>query len=145
VNRSSDVLKAQIATTPKVVNRDDLLRIIRSYISSYDSDDPEQRIGLFADRFVFEDPAGVLRASGKPALRAFYTQLVADGIHLRFETQRVVVVGYSCLVEATAKVRVGDRQPALLNLFIVFRINEDGLIEEFRTYFDEDSVSDALD
>ena len=105
---------------------------------------PEERIGLFAERFIFEDPAGVLRAAEKRTLRAFFTQLAAGGFQLRFEEKQVIVVGSSCLVAALAHVTVGDTTPAVLELFIVFRIDEDGLIEEFRTYFDQSCVHDAF-
>jgi hypothetical protein len=125
-------------------SRDDALRVIRSYFSSYGLDNPEQRIGLFADRFIFEDPAGVLRASNKRTLRVFFEQLSIGGFHLRFEEKQVIVIGGSCLVAAIAYVTIGDGQPALLDLFIVFRINEEGLIEEFRTYFDQYCVHDVL-
>jgi limonene-1,2-epoxide hydrolase len=145
MNRSSDVLKAQIANAPIVLRRDDALRVTRSYFSSYDLGRPEQRIRLFAERFIFEDPAGVPRASDKHTLRTFFAKLAAGGFQLRFEEKRIIVVGNSCLVAALAHVTVGDSRPAMLELFIVFRINEDGLIEEFRTYFDQYCVHDAFD
>jgi hypothetical protein len=145
MTKSSDVLKAQIAATPVVVSRDDALRVTRSYLSSYDLGNAEQRIGLFADRFIFEDPAGVLRATDKHMLRAFFAQLTVGGFQLRFEEKQVIVVGGSCLLAAVAYVTVGDSRPAMLELFIVLRINEDGLIEEFRTYFDQHCVHDAFD
>jgi SnoaL-like domain len=145
MNASGDVLKAQIAATQGVVPREDAVRVTRSYLSSYDHGDPEQRIGLFADRFIFEDPVGALRASDKRTLRAFYAQLSVGGFQLRFEERRIIVVGGSCLAAAVAHVRVGDRQPATLELFIVIRMNEEALIEEFRTYFDLSCVDDAFD
>jgi hypothetical protein len=145
MRKSSDVLKAQIADTSCVLSRDDVLRVTRSYFSSYDLDNPEQRIDLFADRFIFEDPAGVLRASDKSTLRAFFAQLAAGGFQLRFEEKQVIVVGASCLVVAAVYITVGDNRPATLDLFIVYRINEEGLIEEFRTYFDEHCVHDTFD
>ncbi len=145
MRKSSDVLKAQIAATPCLHTRDEVLRVARSYLSSYDLNNPEQRIDLFADRFIFEDPAGVLRGSDKSTLRAFFAQLTIGGFQLRFEEKQIVVVGGSCLVVAVVYITVGDNRPATLDLFIVFRINEDGLIEEFRTYFDQHCVHDAFD
>jgi len=145
MRKSSDVLKEQIADIPCVLGRDNVLRVTRSYFASYELDNPEQRIGLFADRLIFEDPAGVLRATNKPTLRAFFAQLTVGGFQLRFEEKQVVVVGGSCLVVAVVYITVGDNRPATLDLFIVFRINEDGLIEEFRTYFDQYCVHDAFD
>ena len=81
----------------------------------------------------------------KHMLRAFFAQLTVGGFQLRFEEKQVIVVGGSCLVAAVAYITVGDNGPAMLELFIVFRINEDGLIEEFRTYFDQHCVHDAFD
>lgn len=142
MHTSGDVLKAQIAAANGEGRRAEALRVTRSYFSSYDLDNAEQRIGLFADRFIFEDPAGVLRASDKQMLREFYTQLSAGGFQLRFEEKRTIVAGDSCLVAAVAYVTVGPSQPATLELFLVVRINEGGLIEEFRTYFDQSCVDD---
>jgi hypothetical protein len=145
MGESGDVLRAQIADTPVLLRRDDALRVTRSYLSSYDLGNAEQRISLFADRFIFEDPAGVLRASNKHMLRAFFAQLTVGGFQLQFEEKQVIVVGGSCHVAAVAYITVGERLPAMLELFIVFQTNEDGLIDEFRTYFDEHCVHDAAD
>ena len=144
MSKSSDALRAEIAATPRSIERDEALRVVRSYFSSYDTDDPEQRVVLFADRFIFEDPAGVRRASDRETLRAFYAQLSDGGYRLRFEEKRAIVIGDFCLIEAAASVTVGDSQPSSLYLFIVFRTNRAGLIEEFRTYFDEHCVHDLI-
>lgn len=98
----------------------------------------------FADRFIFEDPAGVLRASDKRTLREFFAQLAFSGFELRFEEKQVIVIGGSCLVAAVSHIEVRDYDRALLELFIVFRLNEAGLIEEFRTYFDQRCIRDEL-
>lgn len=138
----ADALIGQIRSVPHRVEPSRVAAVVREYLSSYDSGDVEQRVSLFADRLRFEDPAGVIRATDRSSLRAFYDELDKNAYHLKFSQDRLVVSGDSALVDATVDVAIGDLGTASIDLSLVVDLDGDGRIVTFRTFFDEGSVSE---
>jgi limonene-1,2-epoxide hydrolase len=116
--------------------------VVHSYFSSYDRDDVEHRVSLFADACFFEDPAGVRRAEDRQALRAFYEGLRRNRYKLHFTSKDLVSCGTFILVQATVEVQIGDVGTASIDLYALFEVDGEGKIVSLRTFFDEDRITD---
>jgi limonene-1,2-epoxide hydrolase len=138
----AEMLIAGARFAPRALNREEMAAVVEAYFSSYDRDDVEQRVGLFADAFVFEDPAGVRRAEEKESLRAFYEGLRRNSYSLHFSQQASVSTGNCTLVRATVEVQVGTVGSASIDLYALFEVDDEGKIVSLRTFFDEDCIAD---
>ena len=115
---------------------------LRTYTESWASGDVEARIALFADDVIIEDPATVRRASGKAELREFLSAGIPQSWALGFAFERIAVVGDEAIVTYRVTLRAGDSSSSqlLVNSHVVFDAN--GLIRQFRTFFDLESITD---
>ncbi|MCU1344105.1 MAG: hypothetical protein JWL70_371 [Acidimicrobiia bacterium] len=115
---------------------------MRSYVESWATGDVEARAALFADDAVMEDPAGTVRANGKAELREFLAAGIPPSWHLSFAFERVAVVGDEAILTYRITLTAGEATPAelLVNGHAVF--DAQGLIRQYRTFFDADAITD---
>jgi steroid Delta-isomerase len=141
-NTSSTVWRKMIARMPVSLLRTHIEQVAHRYVESWASGDIAGRLALFADNAVVEDPASVLRASNGEELRAFFSSGIPPTWDLSFSFVRIVVVGNEAILTYETTLRIEDATPSklLINTHMVF--NEAGLIASFRTFFDEEAITD---
>jgi steroid delta-isomerase len=133
------------AQVPAVNSRSHIEEALRRYISSWATNDIEGRVALFAEDVIIEDPAGSRPLVGRVALREFLTAGMPARWRLAFAFVRTAVVGDEAILTYRIRLDDGRNAPAelLVNGHAVF--GADGLIHRYRTFFDEDSISDVTD
>jgi steroid Delta-isomerase len=138
---SSMVWRKMLGHVPATNDRAHIEHILRTYVDSWASGDIEGRLALFSDDAVVEDPATIVRAAGTHELRHFLSAGIASDWHLEFSFERVAAVADEAILTYRIALRVGNAAPAelLVNAHAVF--GEDGLIRQFRTFFDVEAIS----
>jgi ketosteroid isomerase-like protein len=130
-----------MADVPAVNTRAHIESVLRAYTATWASGDVAGRLALFGDDAFFEDPASVLRASGRAEIVAAFAALPPTW-DLSFEFVRVAVVGDEALATYVLTLQAGDASTSelLVNSHVVF--GPDGLIRSIRTFFDAESITD---
>jgi ketosteroid isomerase-like protein len=116
--------------------------VLRTYVDSWATGDVEGLLALFADNVLTEDPATVRQAMGKAELRELLLAGIPADWSLAFSFERVAIVADEAILTYRVSLRAGDAAPAdlLVNAHAVF--DADGLIHQFRTFFDTYAITD---
>jgi ketosteroid isomerase-like protein len=131
-----------VAGVPAVNERAHIERALRAYVDSWATNDVEGRLALFADDVVIEDPVTVRQATGKAELTEFVRAGIPENWSMAFSFERVAVVGDEAILTYRIALHAGHSSPAelLVNSHVVFDAN--GLIAQYRTFFDTESITD---
>jgi steroid Delta-isomerase len=140
---SSKGWRRMTASVPTSIERAHIESALRTYVDTWATGDIEGRLALFAPDIVLEDPATIQRATGKTELTTFFAASIPANWKLTFRFIRVAIVGNEAILTYQVTLAAGENAPAdlLVNSHAVF--NTDGLITSFRTFFDDEAITDS--
>ena len=113
--------------------------VVAAYLESYQSNDIDGRVALFAADGTFEDPVGSEPMRGHEAIRAFW-EAGAAAFRIEMALDRLYVSGREAAFNATATLhdKAGDK--ARIRIIETMCLNDDGWIASLRAYFDVGSI-----
>ena len=140
--RSSTSWRRMLGRVAATNERAHIEHVLRTYVDSWATGDVDGRLALFAENIVTEDPATVRQATGKAELRDLLLAGIPADWKLAFSFERVAIVADEAILTYRVSLQAGDGTPAdlLVNAHAVF--GADGLIHQFRTFFDADAITD---
>jgi steroid Delta-isomerase len=141
---SSQYWRRTASSIPSVNDRTHIEHVLRAYVESWNSENAASRAALFADDIVIEDPATVVRATGRAELEAFFSATIPADWKLRFGYVRSVVVGDEAVLTYTVVLTIGERSPSelLVNSHVLF--DGSGRISSLRVFYDDQSITDQV-
>ena len=119
----------------------DHAKTVRAYYAAWLADDLEAVMALCThDVVAVNVPIGPI--NGKAAVRRFFTKFGQGLAHKRYDIHRIVADEHCCVVEGVENYVKNGRQVSMpyMSTFL-FR---DGLISEWRDYFDLKTLYDQL-
>jgi ketosteroid isomerase-like protein len=124
-------------------SREAIESALHTYVSSWETGAVDERLDLFADDIVMEDPATVVRASNKAELEVFLRAGIPPDWRLSFAFIRSVVVGDEAILTYQSTLTTGTNPPAqlLINSHVCF--NHEGKIDHMRVFWDTDSITET--
>jgi SnoaL-like domain len=118
---------------------------LQTYVSSWGTGAVDERLDLFADDIVMEDPATIVRATNKAELDAFFRAGIPPEWTLSFAFLRCVVVGDEAILTYESTLATGTNPPANLLINSHVRFNTAGKIDRMRVFWDAESITDQGD
>lgn len=140
--RSSEGWRRTLARVAAVNDRAHIERVLRTYLDSWAAGDVEGRLALFADDVITEDPATVRQAGDKAELRELLLNGIPSDWRLEFAFERLAVTGDEAILSYRVDLCAGDAAPADLVVHAHAVFGPDGLIHQFRTFFDVEAITD---
>lgn len=125
---------------PKVA-RAHIEQTVRTYLSSYATNDIEGRRILFADDVIAEEPIGAVRIEGLDALVGFWEGSLNAGWKCANHLQRLVVNGDEALVHFRSDLTLSGEGGVTLEVFETLVFNDKGRIKHLRAYNDATCLS----
>jgi steroid delta-isomerase len=111
----------------------------------------EEWLAMFADHAVLEDPVGPSFFDeegkghhGKDGISAFWELAIAPVKSFRFEVKDSFANGPNCANIATFHTEMADGTLADTDLVCTYRLDESGLIESMRAYWETDRTLATL-
>lgn len=123
-------------------SRESIETALRVYVASWETGAVSERLDLFANDIVMEDPATVVRASNKAELEVFLRAGIPPDWSLSFAFIRCVVVGDEAILTYESTLATGGSPPAklLVNSHLCF--NDAGKINRMRVFWDAESITE---
>jgi SnoaL-like domain len=115
---------------------------LQTYVSSWVSGAVDERLDLFADDIVMEDPATIVRASNRAELDTFFRAGIPPEWALSFAFLRCVVVGDEAILTYESTLATGTNPPAKLLINSHVRFNSAGKIDRMRVFWDTESITE---
>jgi steroid delta-isomerase len=108
-----------------------LLSIVETYVTAYNTDDPDLLGSLLADSAVLVDPVGTDAHVGRAAIRAFWDMVHGLSGHIGLTAKHVFVCGgeVGMIIEIEAA-------GMILDAIDIFTFDDDGKITSVRAYWD---------
>jgi hypothetical protein len=128
------------ARVPVTVPRQRIEATLDAFQRTYDQPDLLRRFALFADDIVLEDPAGLVRATGRAELEAFFRSTFDNGVVIIRRPVERIIVGDQALERFNMRLEKTGLVPETLPHVALYEFNRAGLICRLRVYFDLDSI-----
>ncbi|WP_373490095.1 nuclear transport factor 2 family protein [Parasphingorhabdus sp.] len=125
----------------KTVTAADKIKVVDTYIASYNKGDLEGIVSIFADDATAEDPVGTPLLRGKEAIRTFMQAGVSMGAQLRLEGSIRCAGDYAAfpfVVELEL-----DGKLTGIEVIDIFKFDEHGKVIEMRAFFGPDNMKAA--
>jgi steroid delta-isomerase len=132
------------ARVPVTVARQRIDATLDAFQRTYDQPDLFGRFALFSDDIVFEDPVGLVRASGRAELEAFFRSTFDNGVGIVRRPLERIVVGDQALERFDMRLEKAGLAPETLPHIALYEFNAAGLIRRLRVYFDLDSIGKVV-
>jgi SnoaL-like domain len=130
------------ASVESTNSRSTIASALQTYVASWETGAVDERLDLFADDIVMEDPATIVRASNKAELDAFFRVGIPPDWSLSFTFIRSVVVGDEAILTYQSTLATGANPPAILLINSHIHFNNDGRIDRIRVFWDADSITE---
>jgi steroid delta-isomerase len=128
------------ARVPVTVPRQRVEATLDAFQGTYDQPDLLGRFALFADDIVLEDPAGLVRATGRAELEAFFRSTFDNGVAIIRHLVERIIVGDQAIERFNMRLEKTGLVPETLPHIALYEFNRAGLIRRLRVYFDLDSI-----
>jgi hypothetical protein len=140
---SSKGWRRMSASVEAPIHRSRIEAALRTYVATWETGDTATRLALFAPDIALEDPATIRRAADREELSTFFSGSIPGNWNLSFRFVRVAVVGLEAILTYDVTLTAGSASPStlLVNTHVVF--GDDGLIHSFRTFFDDEAITDS--
>lgn len=132
------------ARVPATVPRQRIEAALDAFQRTYDQPDLLQRFVLFSDDIVLEDPAGLVRATGKAELEAFFRSTFDNGVVITRRLAERIIVGDQAIERFNMRLEKAGLAPETLPHIALYEFNRSGLICNLRVYFDLDSIGKSV-
>jgi ketosteroid isomerase-like protein len=131
-------------TVASTNSRESIETALRAYVASWQTGQVDDRLDLFADDIVMEDPATIVRASNKAELDTFLRAGIPPEWSLSFAFIRCAVVGDEAILTYESTLATGGNPPAklLVNSYLCF--NAAGKINRMRVFWDAEAITEPL-
>lgn len=108
---------------------------VKAFIGHWNSGDMEAMFALCADNVVWHN-IPMAPIEGKAAMRAALDGMMANVERCEWETRAIAENGNMVLTERVDAFELSSGKRASVRVMGTFEINHDGLIEQWRDYFD---------
>lgn len=125
---------------PAPVSRARILDTLERLQKTYDTPDLARRLSLFSDVVVLEDPAGLLRATGRAELEAFFRSTLDNGVRILRTPVEVIVVGSEAIERYDMRLEKDGLEPQPLPHIVQYGFDDDARIRSVRVFFDLESI-----
>jgi ketosteroid isomerase-like protein len=132
------------ARVPTTLSRQRIEATLDAFQATYDRPDLQGRLKLFSGDVVLEDPAGLVRATGKSELEAFFRSTFDNGVKIIRRRVERIIVGDQALERFNMQLEKAGLAPERLPHVALYELNGDGLIRRLRAYFDLDSIGRSV-
>ncbi|MCU1452349.1 MAG: putative 3-ketosteroid 5-isomerase [Acidimicrobiales bacterium] len=123
---------------------DEIRTVIDTYVERFSAGDAAGWAALFSTDATHEDPVGTEANVGRDAIQGFYERSVEMfGSLAVARTGEVVVAGNEAAVTLEAFAGSGAGRVHMPHIIDTIRVDDDGLIEQLRAYWQFDSVVPA--
>jgi ketosteroid isomerase-like protein len=129
-------------TVASANTRESIEAALRAYVTSWETGAVDERLDLFADDIVMEDPATVIRASNKAELDVFLRAGIPPEWSLSFAFIRCAVVGDEAILTYESTLATGDNPPAKLLVNSYLSFNDAGKINRMRVFWDAEAITE---
>jgi len=110
-------------------------KVIADYFAATRAMDSEAWVATFAEDAVSHDPVGAPPLEGKEALRQFFAGITGAFETVGLTEDSVFVAGNGAAVKWTGRGKGRNGREVTFEGIDVFEINEDGLIQQVRAYW----------
>jgi SnoaL-like domain len=141
---SSKFWRRTAAAVESANTRSTIEAALQTYVSSWGTGAVNERLDLFADDIVMEDPASIVRASNKAELDTFFRAGIPSSWVLSFAFLRCVVVGDEAILTYESTLATGANPPAKLQINSHVRFNTAGKIDCMRVFWDAESIIEQV-
>ena len=141
--KTSDMIRSLVAAAPSKGDRGRREHAASTFLGTYANRDLDTRMALLADACTMEDPAGLVVGRNKEKCRKFAELVIARDIKASFTINRMIAVSNEVVVDALMNVQEGEATPCHLALLFRFEFDDQDLISNIVTYFDDACVTDA--
>lgn len=136
-----DIFLATFDSIKPKIARAHIEQTVRTYLSSYATNDIAGRRALFADDVVAEEPIGAVRIEGLDALVGFWQGSLDGGWKVANHLVRLVVNGDEAIVHFRSDLSLTGEGAVTLEVFETLVFNEQGRIQRLRAYNDATCLS----
>lgn len=125
---------------PVRVSRTQILATLDRLQKTYDAPDIVARLALFSDDVVLEDPAGLLRATGREELETFFRSTFDNGVRILRTPLAVIVVGSEAIERYDMRLEKDGLEPQPLPHVVHYVFDDHARIRSVRVFFDLESI-----
>jgi hypothetical protein len=103
----------------------------------WNAQDRENWLSLFADNVTFDDPVGVPTKHGRAALETSWARSNNETRSWKLEPRRIMLCGSEAAIDLLNHGML-DGQAVAVESIEIWRVNEHGLVDSVRVFFDAD-------